>query len=418
MVLPVYDDNPTHRRAYVTGAIIGANVIAFLLSPARWPVFGQPSAEQACRQHAFAERYGALPDELIHLHPRDQTFVFADGHCNLVSTMDHKHVALSLLTHMFVHGGWLHLLGNMLFLAIFGNNVEDRMGRLRFLAFYLGVGVIGAYGFAFTRASSSAPLVGASGAIAGILGAYLVFYPKAPITGLLFYLVPLKLPAWVVLGVWFLIQAGYSRGAGLTGGDVAYLVHAIGFAFGALYAFATRRRYLDPAERAAAAAQRPAGSWRDTIRELVQRRTGHMALTDSPDPTSPSTPTNPSGPIDPTGTSQVRDGSADGLDPTETTTPLARPRGAPEPTPPSDAGWTLNRQGWLPPHFLVFDPDGRYVGELQRRLGGGWRARNGWDDDDVKSNAPTRDHAFAVLRDWWLRTGRFMSGPQHDRGED
>jgi membrane associated rhomboid family serine protease len=247
VVLPMYDDNPTRRPALVTRALVAVNVLIFLLSPARWPVFGHATEQQLCAQKAFFQRYAAIPAELAHLRPLGATYGLGAGnHCELVARTYDKHVLLSPITYLFVHGGLLHLLGNMLFLVIFGNNVEDRLGRVRFLAFYMVVGVVSAYAYALTRPSAHTPLVGASGAIAGVLGAYLVLYPRAPVTGLLFYLIPLRLPAWVVLGAWFGIQAFYSRGTGPAGGEVAYFVHVVGFSMGVAYAGLNRRRFREP----------------------------------------------------------------------------------------------------------------------------------------------------------------------------
>jgi membrane associated rhomboid family serine protease len=150
-----------------------------------------------------------------------------------------KSPALSALTSLFLHGGLLHLLGNMLFLFIFGNNVEDRFGRLRFLGFYLLCGYTAAYAHAFTDPDSTAPLVGASGAIAGVLGAYLWLYPRARVIALVPFLffIPLPLPAWLVLGSWFLLQFGYAQGAGVGDGsldNIAYMAHVVGFVVGLL----------------------------------------------------------------------------------------------------------------------------------------------------------------------------------------
>ena len=137
---------------------------------------------------------------------------------------------------MFLHGGWLHLLGNLLFLYVFGNNVEDRLGRVRFLAFYLGCGYAATYGFSAAFGGSDQPLVGASGAIAGVLGAYLVLFPRARVWSLLtfFFFLPVRLPAWLVLASWFVLQYLYTRGAGLSEATgTAYLAHVIGFLVGA-----------------------------------------------------------------------------------------------------------------------------------------------------------------------------------------
>lgn len=246
MVLPVYDDNPTRRVAFVTGVLIAINVIVFLLSPVRSLIAGTPSAHQLCSQKDFYQQYAAIPRELVHMRPLADTYRFTAAHgCQLVPRTFDKHVLLSTVTYMFVHGGVLHLAGNMLFLAIFGNNVEDRLGRVRFLAFYLIAGIVSALSYALVNPSGTAPLVGASGAIAGVLGAYLVLYPRAPVTGLLFFLIPLRLPAWIVLGVWFAIQSFSAHGAGAAGG-VAYLVHVVGFVLGVCYAVLNRRRLREP----------------------------------------------------------------------------------------------------------------------------------------------------------------------------
>jgi membrane associated rhomboid family serine protease len=160
-----------------------------------------------------------------------------------------KNAALSVLTAMFLHGGWLHLLGNMLFLFVFGNNVEDRLGRLKFLGFYVLCGYAAAYGFAFSQAHSTQPLIGASGAIAGVLGAYLVLFPRARVTTVVPFLLffPFRLPAWVVLGFWFLLQWAYSSGGTLAqGSDVAYLAHVVGFAVGAFLVLIFGMRARNP----------------------------------------------------------------------------------------------------------------------------------------------------------------------------
>jgi membrane associated rhomboid family serine protease len=140
---------------------------------------------------------------------------------------------------MFLHGGWLHLLGNMLFLMVFGNNIEDRWGKLRFLLFYLATGYIAAYGFALANSDATMPLVGASGAVSGVLGAYLILFPGARVWSLvpILLFLPLKLPAWIVLGTWFVLQYVYATGSVVSdGGSVAYLAHIIGFVVGVLVA--------------------------------------------------------------------------------------------------------------------------------------------------------------------------------------
>ena len=153
---------------------------------------------------------------------------------------------LGVVTSIFLHGGWLHLIGNMLFLWIFGNNIEDRLGHLPFLLFYLAGGIAAALAQVAIDPDSTIPLIGASGAIAAILGAYLVFYPGARITSLVFlgfFYQVLNVPALVVLGYWFLLQLvdGFaSLGADNAQGGVAFFAHIGGFVSGVVVALALR----------------------------------------------------------------------------------------------------------------------------------------------------------------------------------
>lgn len=244
MVLPVHDVNPTRRTPVVTYLLIAINVVAFLLSPAATHVLGGDSVAQQCRQVAFFDRYAAEPTEVLSNQQQPsaatgQAVTEGDRVGCLAQTPPpfSKSPFLSVLTAMFLHGGWLHLLGNMLFLFVFGNNVEDRLGRLRYLAFYVGCGYVATYGFSLFDPGSTSPLIGASGAIAGVLGAYLVLFPRAKVWSLLtfFFFLPVRLPAWLVLGSWFLLQYVYFRGAGLADGSgVAYGAHVVGFVVGAL----------------------------------------------------------------------------------------------------------------------------------------------------------------------------------------
>jgi membrane associated rhomboid family serine protease len=244
LVLPVHDVNPTRRTPWVTRLLVLVNVAAFLLSPVAYaPLLAEASPQAACAQLAFFDRYAAEPAEVV---SNDADDVVAtsdvgtqDGQVGCVSASPppyDKSPFLSVLTAMFLHGGWAHLLGNLLFLLVFGNNVEDRLGRLRFLGFYLLCGYAATYVFSAFFASSSTPLVGASGAIAGVLGAYLVLFPRARVWSLLTFLffLPVRLPAWLVLGSWFVLQYLYTRGAGLTETTgTAYLAHVVGFVVGA-----------------------------------------------------------------------------------------------------------------------------------------------------------------------------------------
>ncbi|MCU1672224.1 MAG: Rhomboid family protein [Frankiales bacterium] len=259
-MLPVHDVNPTRRTPVVTYLLIAVNVVAFLLSPVSHHVVGEDSAKAECKTVAFFDRYAAEPKEILRNRqdPSGATGAVGreGGRTGCVASTPapfEKIPVLSVLTAMFLHGGWLHLLGNMLFLYVFGNNVEDRLGRLKYLLFYLGCGYAATYGHSLFTPSSSTPLVGASGAIAGVLGAYLVLFPRARVWSLLtfFFFLPVRLPAWLVLGGWFVLQYLYFRGAGVAdGGGVAYGAHVIGFVVGAALVWRLRnsaqQRQLQP----------------------------------------------------------------------------------------------------------------------------------------------------------------------------
>ena len=242
MVIPIHDNNPVRRKPVVTYLLILLNFAAFFTEPIAFSsVSGDVAEVQECRQAEYFRRWGAVPKELVSNDQLDQTVIQPDGtdDCYVGRPDYEKQPVVSAFTAMFLHGGWLHLLGNMLFLFVFGNNVEDRLGRVKYLLSYLGWGLLATYGFALTSAGSESVLIGASGAVAGVLGAYLVMFPRARVLSLvpLFFFIPLPLPAWLVLGSWFLLQAFYSAGAGLTeGSDVAYVAHVAGFVAGFLAA--------------------------------------------------------------------------------------------------------------------------------------------------------------------------------------
>ncbi|MFC8371005.1 MULTISPECIES: rhomboid family intramembrane serine protease [unclassified Streptomyces] len=259
MVIPVHDVNPARRTPWVTYALLAANFVVFVvLTPGvAGSLAGGSDLADLCHLQAFLDRYAVVPQELIHhrmpnLVPTGGTGVGPQGPGCVIGPPGYdKSPELSVLTAMFLHGGWLHLLGNMLFLWIFGNNVEDRMGHVRFLLFYAVCGYAASYGFALLNADSGEPLIGASGAVAGVLGAYLVLYPKARVWVLVPFLVflPLRLPAWIVLGMWFVLQAVYSSGQGVTdAGTVAYVAHVVGFVAGMLLAWPLRRGTPPPPE--------------------------------------------------------------------------------------------------------------------------------------------------------------------------
>jgi membrane associated rhomboid family serine protease len=252
VVIPIHDENPVRRTPIVTYLLIAINVIVFLGEPVVSQIgVGQQSVAQVCQEQAYFERHAAIPRELTRNEPLTRVptgegALTADGSpaCVVAAPTYDKKPFLSVLFAMFLHGGWLHLLGNMLFLWVFGNNIEDRMGRLLFGLFYLFCGYVATYGFAFGSPDSATTLVGASGAIAGVLGAYLVLFPRARVTSLVpiaVILFPLRLPAWLVLGGWFLLQWLYSSGTAVTeGAGVAYLAHVVGFVTGVIVAVLAR----------------------------------------------------------------------------------------------------------------------------------------------------------------------------------
>ena len=248
MVLPVHDINPVRRTPWVTYGLVAANVVVLLLTPAsKTSLTGTPTTAQLCSQEAFYDHYAAIPRELI---TDRQLPLVATGQpgprpdtCYVSRSPYHKSPPLSVLFSMFIHEGWLHLLGNMLFLVIFGNNIEDKFRKVPYLIFYLFCGYVAAYGFAMANQTSVEPLVGASGAIAGVLGAYLVIYPRAKVWSLLPFLffIPVRIPAWLVLGSWFVLQWAYSAGYAASGaGSVAYVAHIFGFLFGVLVGLVVR----------------------------------------------------------------------------------------------------------------------------------------------------------------------------------
>jgi membrane associated rhomboid family serine protease len=247
VVLPIHDINPLRRRPVMTWLLIAVNVAVFLfLEPIATSVAGAGTStpQNVCEQQQFFERWGAIPVEMLENRPLSQVLSGRspglDAHGRVVCEVGpppfRKVPVLSVLTSMFLHGSWLHLIGNMLFLGVFGNNIEDRMGRFLYLIFYLVCGYTAAYGFAWFEPTSTSTLIGASGAVAGVLGAYLVVFPRARVIGLVTFLffLPFWLPAWIVLGFWFVLQYVYFTGMGVAdGGSVAYGAHVVGFVVGA-----------------------------------------------------------------------------------------------------------------------------------------------------------------------------------------
>ncbi|MGW7447143.1 rhomboid family intramembrane serine protease [Kitasatospora sp. NPDC054795] len=248
MALAVPDDTaarggrPAATVPAVSYALIALNTLVFLLGPAAGlnPLYGTGRA-RVCAEQRYEQRWGAVPAEVLAGRPLTAAQLAEAPDpvpgCPAAPTPG-KHPALSVLTGLFLHAGWLHLLGNLLFLQVFGPTVERRLGRARYAVFYLAAGSLTTYGFALAEAhspNSTRVLIGASGAIAAVLGAYLRLHPRARVTTLvpLLLFLPLRFPAWLVLGLWFALQwwSVHSAGPG-----VAYLVHVIGFSAGFLYA--------------------------------------------------------------------------------------------------------------------------------------------------------------------------------------
>ena len=227
-MIPLRDANPTTRTPWVTLGLIAINAAAFFL----W----EPITGSLQEQQVFFVCEGAIPQELSSF----RTIPVLANECP-----GGKSVLVSLFTSMFLHGGFLHLAGNMLYLWVFGNNIEDRMGPIPFLVFYLAAGIVAAYAQVLPDPDSLTPLVGASGAIAGALGAYLVIFPHARVLTLVpifFFLQLIELPAVLVLGFWFVLQALQGVGSLQAETGVAWFAHIGGFVFGAAIALLFYRR--------------------------------------------------------------------------------------------------------------------------------------------------------------------------------
>jgi len=242
MVLPLRDLNPTKRLPIVTLLIIAVNVFVYFAI--------QPHGTTQ-RSDRFVYDHAVIPCELRHGRPLTEPQIALQS-CSapdraVIVQVDQipervpavpfspgKNVYLAIIVSMFLHANLLHLAGNMLFLWIFGNNVEDHLGRIGYTFFYFAAGIVSTLGFAAANLSSVGPLIGASGAIAGVMGAYLVWFPRARILSLV-VIVPVYIPAAPVLVVWFVTQFLTDPNSG-----VAWVAHVCGFIFGVLVAFALR----------------------------------------------------------------------------------------------------------------------------------------------------------------------------------
>jgi rhomboid family protein len=248
-MFPYKDDNPTVITPVVTVGIIVLNVLAWLL------VQGAGGSEPLIRSVC---NLGLVPGEVLGTVPPGTAVQLAPGWACVV---DPEPNYATLVTSMFMHGGWLHLIGNMMFLWVFGNNIEDAMGHVRFVVYYLLCGLAAAGAQMAVDPTSAVPMVGASGAVSGVLGGYLILYPRVRVhvlVPLIFYLTTVTMPAWLMLGYWILLQflGGLPTLAGVKEGGVAYWAHIGGFVAGIslIFVFA-KRDYL-------ARRPNPAYQWR------------------------------------------------------------------------------------------------------------------------------------------------------------
>jgi membrane associated rhomboid family serine protease len=232
-MIPIRDDNPTHRFAFLTAALIAACVYVFFAM--------QPAGDSEAIEYLYAR--AAIPCEVVTGDPLSASEI-AGGRCSAsfdgAPVFPEKSVTVSIVESMFMHANLIHLASNMWILWIFGNNVEDRMGRGRYLLFYLGTGLAATFAHVAFNLTSTIPVIGASGAIAGVMGAYLVLFPTARVVSVIppFFFIPFRVPAAVFLLLWAFAQFSISA----TDPQVAWIAHVGGFVAGAVYALFVRRR--------------------------------------------------------------------------------------------------------------------------------------------------------------------------------
>ena len=224
-MIPLRDDNPTSTLPVLTVTLIAANVLIFFYQVSLGPEAGQ----------LLVYQFGAVPAAIL-------------GTKHLPPALAMIPPAFGVFTSMFLHGGWLHLIGNMLYLWIFGNNIEDAMGHVRYLIFYLVCGVVASLSHILSDVQSLIPSIGASGAISGVLGAYLLLYPRAKVLVLIplgFFTQLMYIPASIVLGFWFLLQLLSSAMSGGQGaGGVAWWAHIGGFLAGVVLVSLFKKRQV------------------------------------------------------------------------------------------------------------------------------------------------------------------------------
>jgi membrane associated rhomboid family serine protease len=224
-MIPLRDDNPTSTLPVLTVTLIAANVLIFFYQVSLGPEAGQQLVYQ----------FGAVPAAIL-------------GTRHLPPALAVIPPVFGVFTSMFLHGGWLHLIGNMLYLWIFGNNIEDAMGHARYLLFYLVCGVASSFSHILSDAQSVIPSIGASGAISGVLGAYLLLYPRAKVLVLIplgFFTQLMYIPASIVLGLWFLLQLlSSAMSGGQGGGGIAWWAHIGGFLAGVVLVGLFKKRQV------------------------------------------------------------------------------------------------------------------------------------------------------------------------------
>jgi membrane associated rhomboid family serine protease len=221
-VIPISDNPRSRTFPIVNYTLIAMNLIVFFYELS----LGNCTAFQECRLDNFIDNRGVIPQDFLDASP--------------------EALLLDPFTAMFIHAGWLHIIGNMLFLWVFGDNVEDSMGHLRYLVFYLLCGYLATVGHVLANPDDLIPAIGASGAISGVLAAYLVIFPRATVTALIpiFLFIPAQIPAFLMIGLWFLVQLSYGTAAfdpsNATADATAYWAHIGGFAAGFVLVFVFR----------------------------------------------------------------------------------------------------------------------------------------------------------------------------------
>lgn len=235
-MFPIRDDNPQILVPYATLGIIVVNVLVW--------IFVQGLGSDPALAGSIC-RLGLIPAELLQSVPAGTRIQLGPGQVCELSSASSWH---TLISSMFMHGGWLHIIGNLWFLWVFGNNVEDSMGHGRFVIFYLLCGIAAAALQVATNVESAVPMVGASGAIGGVMGAYVLLYPRVHVHLLLifgFYITTIAVPAAFMLGYWLLLQliSGFAS-LGSSGGGVAFWAHVGGFLAGAVLILLFRDRDL------------------------------------------------------------------------------------------------------------------------------------------------------------------------------